>query len=556
MTTNTSEKVSVETQNIEYKSILKIRSGDKGVKDLATTCVSFANAHGGKIFIGYDDKKKQPPENQIVEMEEINETVTRLRSLCFNVVLSGSEILKHQNGSQYFTIDIYPSMKAIATTSDGKLYMRVADKCEPVRSEDIYRLASEKQAYQWELVCPKTVKRSDVETSRLIDFTTKIRKSDRVNDHIKQMTDWEIVENYNFIDGNYLSFLGILWLGNAHQRSRISYPITVQYIVYDALERKIRKENWHDNSLSPEQLLLDIEAKAIELTYSHEFPDGLFRKQIRHYHPKLVRELLLNAFAHKCFTISGDIIIEVYPDRLEVSNPGGLPIGVTKDNILHQRQRRNPHFIRVMHDLKLMEGEGSGYDLIYQLDVMDAKELPQIFSDFNFTKVVQTSKIVNEEILPVLDYVAQNYEISQKNLIALGLIAQHKKLLSTELDVLLQLSDNKRQRSYTDKLIELGIVVTRGIKKGNSFLVNPIIIANSKADIKTSLKTIEPHRLMALIEEDLRLHPNSMRREIHKRLPDVDEKDLKKYLYEMVKSGKINAIGENKNRCYDLSLNV
>ena len=125
-------------------------------------------------------------------------------------------------------------------------------------------------------------------------------------------------------------------------------------------------------------------------------------------------------------------------------------------------------------------------------------------------------------------------------------------MLSTELDVLLQLDDNKRQRAYTDKLVEMGIVVTRGIKKGNTFLVNPKIIANSKTNIKTSLKTIEPHRLMALIEEDLRLHPNSKRREIQKRLPDADEKDLKKYLYEMVKSGIIEYEGGKTYRCYRL----
>jgi len=248
--------------------------------------------------------------------------------------------------------------------------------------------------------------------------------------------------------------------------------------------------------------------------------------------------------------------LSVYPGRLEISNPGGLPIGVTKNNILHARQRRNPYFIRVMKDLKLMEGEGSGYDLIYQLDAMDAKELPEIISEFNYTTVIQSSKIIDEDILSVLDYVTQNYEISQKNLIALGLIAQHKKLLSTELDFLLQLVDNKRQRNYTDKLVDLGIVVKQGIKKGNSFLLNPKIIANSKANIKTSLKTIEPHRLMALIEEDLRLHPNSMRGEIHKRLPDVDEKDLKKYLYEMVKSNKINFEGGKTYRRYSLRLDV
>lgn len=225
-------------------------------------------------------------------------------------------------------------------------------------------------------------------------------------------------------------------------------------------------------------------------------------------------------------------------------------------NVEYKSQRRNPHFIRVMHDLKLMEGEGSGYDLIYELNTLDTKELPQIISDFNSTTVIQTSKIVNEEVLPVLDYVTQNYDISQKNFIALGLIAQHKKLLSIELDNLLQLVDNKRQRSYTDKLVELGIVVTRGIKKGNSFLINPKIIANSKVNIKTSLKTIEPHRLIALIEEDLRLHPSSTRREIYNRLPDVDEKDLKKHLYHMVRLGRIDFKGGRTYRSYSLNTDV
>jgi ATP-dependent DNA helicase RecG len=545
----------IENQMLDYKSIQKIRTGDKGFKDLAATCVSFANALGGKIIFGFDDKTKLPPVNQSITLEELNNAVTKLRTLCFNVSLNGSEIQTHENGSQYFVIEVFPSVKSIATTSDGKIYMRVGDQCQPVRSEDIHRLANEKQAYQWEMVCPKTVKIADAAPENIIDFADKIRKSDRVAEHIKQMTDREIIDNYNFTEGDYLTYLGILWLGNAKQRSKISYPITVQYIVYDDLERKIRKEDWHDNLLSPEQLLLDIERKAIELTYFHEFPDGLFRKQIRHYHPKVIRELLLNAFAHKSFTISGDVMIEVYPDRLEISNPGGLPLGVTKDNILHARQRRNPHFIRV-HDLKLMEGEGSGYDLIYEFNARDSKELPQIISDFNSTTVIQTSKIVNEEILPVLDYVAENYDISQKNLIALGMIAQHKKLLSTELDNLLQLIDNKRQRSYTDKLVDLGIVITREIKKGNSFLINPKIIANSKANIKTSLKTVEPHRLMALIEEDLRLNPKSMKSEIQQRLPDMPEKDLQKYLYAMVKSGKILSEGGKTYRKYDLNIDV
>ena len=66
----------------EDKSIQSIKIGDKGLRELAKDCVCLANAHG----------------------EEIQ-----------------------------------PSLKAIATTSDGKIYIRVGEECLPKRSKDVRR---------------------------------------------------------------------------------------------------------------------------------------------------------------------------------------------------------------------------------------------------------------------------------------------------------------------------------------------------------------------------------------------------------------------------------
>ena len=127
----------VENQKIDYKSIRKIRSGDKGFKELAVSCVAFANAQGGTLYIGIEDKSLVPLAEQTVTENEINDTVSRLHSLCFNVSLTSSGLIKHENGGEYFMIIVAPSIKSIATTSDGKIYLRIADKCEPVRNEDI-----------------------------------------------------------------------------------------------------------------------------------------------------------------------------------------------------------------------------------------------------------------------------------------------------------------------------------------------------------------------------------------------------------------------------------
>lgn len=546
-------KFNTEDKNIEYKGIQKIRTGDKGFKELAGTCVALANAQGGKIYIGIDNKTLMVGENQLITTQEQNDAVSKLRSLCFSVAITSSEILSDENGSQYFIITVFPSTKTIASTSDGKLFVRIVDKCEPVRSEDIQRLAEEKGAYQWEINTTKYSWLDDIVESNLQKFATEIRQSARVKEHIKQLDDIEIAENYHLIDGDKLTNLGVLWIGTPKQRAGLCYPLTVQYIVYNALEEKVRKEEWHDLIMNPKELLLDIEQKAVELTYSYEFPNGLFRKQIRHYNPKLLRELLVNAFAHRSFTISNDIMIKVYPDRLEISNPGGLPLGISKENILHTKHRRNPNMIEIMSALEMMEGEGSGYDLIYELNAKEAKLPPEVDSSYNEFKVMQRAEIIDVEILPLLDYVMQNYQLSQKSFIAFGIIARERKILSTQLTKQLQLTNDDRLRSYIDKLLVEGLIVKTGTKKATKLQVNPLLIKNAKANIKTSLKTIEPYALKALIIEDVKKYAGSKISEIAARIPDVGVDEIRKMVYSMVDL-ELRTEGAKTNRRYYLKM--
>jgi ATP-dependent DNA helicase RecG len=125
-------------------------------------------------------------------------------------------------------------------------------------------------------------------------------------------------------------------------------------------------------------------------------------------------------------------------------------------------------------------------------------------------------------------------------------------VLSTKLSSILQLPEEVRLNSYTSELLKKGIIGERGVGKGSSFFVNPKIISNSKANLKTSLKTIEPYRLKALIIEDLRFHPNSRISEIATRLPDVEYKELRKMLYDMVGKKEIIYSGGRAYRKYDL----
>ena len=541
-----------ENNITEYKSLKKIFGKNANLKDLAKTCVCLANAQGGYLVLGIEDKDKLPPQNQKIEQKELNRVIKTLRQFTDSVGLVNPEIETYENGAEYAVIKVLPSLKTIATTTDGKVYIRVGDECAPIKGEELTRLAHEKGAFQWELVVTRWTL-NDIRQENIIKFINDLRNSDRVSDFIKEKESKEILEYYHLIDEMRVTNLGILWLGAYKQRSKLNYPITVQYIVYNEYEEKIRKVEWNLNQYNPKELLLEIEKEAIELNYSFEIPNGLFRKQVRHYNKDVIRELLINAFAHKSYTISGDIFISVYKDRLEIKNPGGLPLGVTKDNILHQVQRRNPKLIDTFKALNLMESEGSGYDLIYEKLSLDGKKFPDIETDINYMEVIIYSNIVDEDVLQILDFLAKHYQLSQKEIITLGVIIREKKISGFELAKILQLADDERLRSWVSSLVDKSIVLTEGKTKGLMYMINPKILSSMEHNLKPSLKTMEEHTLKALIKEDLKAHPKSKISEIHQRMDDLDIKYLRRIVYKMYQNGDLERDGIRSNMVYFLA---
>lgn len=541
-----------ENSNLEFKSIRKAIGQKSNLDSLAETCVCFANAQGGKLIIGIEDKEAEPPTNQKIKEEEMNQIMTRLRSLTSGVGLVNPEIRKHENGGEFIVINVLPSTRVIATTSSGKVFLRITENCHAVSSEELTDLAAEKNAFQWELVVAQKVTLEHADLKEIDFFITHIRQSERVSSFIKDKTNIEILEHYQLLSPEgLLTNLGILWLGTSAQRARLSYPITFQYLVYNEKEEKIRDKKYHFHLYNPMQLLLEIEKEAVELTYTTELRNGLFRDSIPNYPKEVIRELLINAIAHKRYTSSGDIFLEVYPNRIVFTNPGGLPLGITKYNILHERQRRNPHLIQTLHDLKLMESEGSGYDLVYEKLSTDAKSFPEIESNFSKFVVKVNAGVINEEALSVIDYIKKHFTLTQKETITLGIVAIRKKILSTQLSETLQIKQEDKLKYWTGSLLEKNILINRGIKKGTEYLLNPEVFAQAKLKLKPGLKTIEePYKLEILILEDLKHNGESKLKEIQDKLKEVLPNDIKKITYKMVQKGEVKTVGANRNRKY------
>ncbi len=271
------------------------------------------------------------------------------------------------NGGEYIEVQVFRSAQSVASMSDGRYFIRVADESRPLLPDELTRLIGDKTAYVWEAQAIKNVPRNRFDQAKLNRFVGAIRQSDRVSDFIKAKTIEELLDHYLFTSGRYLTNLGILWIGRRDDRATLLYAPVIQFIKYDELDRKVNKLTWDDFSLNPMELIEAIWNEVPDWRETYELPDGMFRKNVPHYEEMVVRELLANALVHRPYTQRGEIFVNLFPDRLEVHNPGLLPLGVTPKNILHTTIKRNEHLARVFYNLRLMEREGSGFDRMYEV---------------------------------------------------------------------------------------------------------------------------------------------------------------------------------------------
>ncbi|MBO4355142.1 MAG: transcriptional regulator, partial [Methanomicrobium sp.] len=95
---------------------------------------------------------------------------------------------------------------------------------------------------------------------------------------------------------------------------------------------------------------------------SNEIIKDVIRKEVRMYPKIALREFLANALIHQDFWISGTSpVVEIFPKRLEITNPGSLLVSL--DKLINCTPRsRNESLARLMRRMGFCEERGSGID--------------------------------------------------------------------------------------------------------------------------------------------------------------------------------------------------
>ncbi len=280
----------------------------------------------------------------------------------------------------------------------------------------------------------------------------------------------------------------------------------------------------------------------------------MFRSVVPAYEEVVVRELLVNALVHRPYTQRGDIFLNLHPDHLEVVNPGRLPLGVTPANILHASRRRNDGLARVFHDLGLMEREGSGFDTLYERLLSTGRAAPITREGIDSVHVTVARRVLHPGVVRLVTDADEHYRLTQRERITLGMLAQTEGLKAGELADRLALGDTTQLRPWLGRLVEHGLVEQVGRTRGTRYFVPPDLLRASGLDERTTLRRVQPHRLRALILEDLERYPDSTSTEIHGRVgSEIPARTFRRALKELVDQDRVESTGRTKGKRYRLA---
>jgi ATP-dependent DNA helicase RecG len=301
--------------------------------------VAFANADGGEVLVGIADDEDEPiPEKRWggkATTEDYNGLLQAVHQLNPSVDVR-YEFLK-RTGSGNYVLHIFVERSAdVNVTSDGKVYQRAGAQSLPLSSEKVTELSFAKGARSYEnMKLPELEPEQIADSYELSSFLSEYSPSTEplsyaVNQHLVDAKDWKpLVAGILLFADNPSALLprkcGV----------RISRYETRE----DDPERDHLKESYYMEG--PAYRLIHQSIDKITSILSGISMWSSFGAEKKGYPPEAIWEVFVNAIVHRDYSISDDVHVTIFNDRIEIASPGKLPGYVRVDNILDARFSRN-----------------------------------------------------------------------------------------------------------------------------------------------------------------------------------------------------------------------
>lgn len=439
------ERTLTEQEVLDYSKRQESHFFDRKAKDISgkqiqKICVAFANADGGEFIVGIKDDKDEPVPTRrwsgSKDKEFFNFVFQNFMEITPSLPFS-TEFLLHPISNTYSLRITIEKGEKVHYTSEKVVYVRLSAQSVPIKDpQAIQELAFAKGESSYEDMVIKSARAEDIFESKeilrfLLDYSPK---SDPI----------DFTVNQNLVDRNtYEPKASGLLLFNDNPIAIMPRKCGIKITRYDTSEEVPDRENLKQQ-INIEGCLYDqihqasAEITAIMSKIKIYTTDGL---RTVDYPPETIWEILVNAVIHRDYSISDDIHILIFNNRIEIISPGKLPGNVTVDNILDARFSRNAKIVRTLNRYRNPPNKDMGEGLNTAFQKMQEWRLkpPVIKEGRNNVKVIISHSPLASPEESILEYLKSHDLIKNRHARSLTGIKSENKMKQ----IFYKMRDNK-----------------------------------------------------------------------------------------------------------------
>ena len=354
-----------EHQRLEFKEAKSQFDNRK----LYEYCVALANEGGGRLLLGIADKPPRPVVGTQAFTDPVAMAEKLFQAVGFRVDI---EAVAHPDG-RVLVFHIPSRPRGTAYHLDGKYLMRSGEALVPMSEDQLRRIFAEGEPDWLEEYSKIRLDSQQVveflDTQTFFELLKLPYPTDR-NGVIDRLSNERLIDGMN---GQYaIRRIGALLLAKRLEDFpdlARKAPRVVVYTGTSKLETRLDQTGVKGYAVGFQGLVRFV---MNQLPQNEVIEDAL-RKEVKLVPEIVIRELVANALIHQDIKIGGSsVMIEIYSDRVEISNPGN-PI-VPVERFIDGYQSRNERLADLMRRMGICEEKSSGIDKV--IHAVEAFQLP------------------------------------------------------------------------------------------------------------------------------------------------------------------------------------
>ena len=336
--------------------------------------VAFANNKGGFLFIGIVDGTKEINKDFVYNKEKVYDLIRQIQDRTEPTIT----LIPHKinvEGKDLLVLEV-PFSTQLHRTSRGEFLIRSNDGNRAIEPYEMATIMSEKGLIVYDQKSWR-ISGEWLDEKRLSNLRDMIAAKNAESPYLNKSLD-DFLDSLGMTreerDETLPTTTGLLFVGNQTALRELPF-YEVRYIHYFE-DGTYKPYEFKGNIIEVakacfNQLKAEIKQK--------EYIFGLFREYVEDYSEIVIRELLINALAHRSLSRQQIVEIRKYDDDgyLEIESPGRFPEGVTVNNYLRKTNPRNPYVMDILREIGLAEKAGSGFDKIFTDLLKKGKSLPE-----------------------------------------------------------------------------------------------------------------------------------------------------------------------------------